>query len=256
MKSNIVSKLNPKFKPVVIIKTDTEPENITGPKTRIGGCSMAYLAKTITERIPTYFSKYNATCAGIATGLGWADEMNDFSIDYQACFLSKGLKSAKNKVEYEKLLESKSDRVKEMFLKGERFYDNYETAYENIKKRPVINNGDYAIFKALEHVKDEKPDSVIFIADGYELQQLIQLDGSHRSEISSVLTPQASACQSIGCHVFSQKENSKPVLGFIDPAARRYLKGIPKEYLSLSMRWDLFMKLGELSYDSLFNIKE
>lgn len=37
MKSNIVSKLNPKFKPVVIIKTDTEPENITGPKTRIGG---------------------------------------------------------------------------------------------------------------------------------------------------------------------------------------------------------------------------
>ena len=91
--------------------------------------------------------------------------------------------------------------------------------------------------------------------NAFDLTLLMQLDGSHRSKNNHVCVPQASACQLIGCFVFEQNESDDPhmVLGPVDLAARGHMKHfIPNDYVLLAMPWKLFLKLEEISEDSLF----
>lgn len=257
MKSNIASQLNGKFKPIVLIRTNNKPENAIGPKSSQGGCSMSFVGQTIAKRKTTYFGRENASCGGIYPGFGWGDGFkNESDKEFQAAFLSCGFDSAKNKDEYKDKIEKKPQTIRKMFQEGERIYADFETAYENISNRPIYDEYDYVVFKGIENLKeDETPDSVIFVLNAFELMLLLQIDGSYRYETNYLIVPQASACQSIGCFVFqqSQCENPHMVLGPVDISARKHLKHyIPKEYVTLAMPWRLFLKLEELSKNSVF----
>uniref|UniRef100_UPI003866AA41 DUF169 domain-containing protein n=1 Tax=Methanobrevibacter sp. TaxID=66852 RepID=UPI003866AA41 len=138
---------------------------------------------------------------------------------------------------------------------GERIYCDFETAKTNIKNRPIYDSEDYVIFKGIENLEDgEIPESVIFTVNPIELTALIQINSSFRTKDSYILTPQAPACQAIGNFVFEQDESDdpKPVLGPIDFAGRSKMKHfIPNDYLTLSMPWKLFLKLEEVSENSV-----
>lgn len=257
MKSNISEQLNSKFKPIVLIKTDEKPQDAIGPKSGRGGCVMSFVAQTIAKRKSTFFGRENATCGGIYPGFGWGDGFkSEDDKEFQATFLSCGVDSAKNPEEYLEILEKRPKRIQKMFSEGERIYVDYETAYENISRRPIYDSEDYVVFKPLEDLKDdETPDSVIFTLNSFELMLMLQLDGSHRSYFNHVGVPQSSACQLIGCFVFEQSESDNPhmVLGPIDLAARNHMKHfISKDYVLLAMPWKLFLKLEEISKNSLF----
>lgn len=143
-----------------------------------------------------------------------------------------------------------------MFSEGERIYKDFETAYENISSRPIYDTEDYVVFKPLEDLENgEIPNSVIFTVDAFELMLLLQLDGSHRSKSNYVCVPQSSACQSIGCFVFEQEEQDDPhmVLEPVDLSVRSHMKHfIPNDYVTLAMPWKLFLKLEEISKNSIF----
>ncbi len=143
----------------------------------------------------------------------------------------------------------------DMFRYGERIYTDFETAKECIKNRPVYDEGQYVIFKGLENLKEgEIPESVIFTVNPIELTALIQINSSFRLEDNYILTPQASSCQAIGCFTFREGEsdNPKPVLGSVDFAGRSKMKHfIPNDYLTVSMPWELFLKLEELGENSV-----
>ena len=88
-----------------------------------------------------------------------------------------------------------------------------------------------------------------------EMSAILQLNGSFRSENTHILTPQASACQAIGTITFEQVESDDPVpvLSPLDFAARAHMRRlIPDDYMNLSMPWKLFLKLEELSKNSVF----
>ena len=235
MKSSIANYLNGKFDPIVLIKTNEKPDDIKGPKEGRGGCVMSFVAQCIAKRKAFVFEDAK---------------------EFQATFLSKGADSAKNREEYLKKLESRPKNVREMFAEGERIYEDFETAYGHISSRPIYDSEDYVVFKPLEELEEgEIPDSVIFTVNAFELMLLLQLDGSHRVESNYVCVPQSSACQLIGCFTFEQDESEDPhlLLGPVDLAARNHMKHfIPNDYVTLSMPWKLFMKLEELSEDSLF----
>ena len=204
----------------------------------------------------TCFGRENVTCGGINVGFGWGSGMaNEDAIDFQATFLSCGLDSAPDRKSYEKRLSQMKRNTSEMFLHGERIYADFETAKHGIKNRPVYDEGQYVIFKALENLEEsETPKSVIFIVNPMELTALIQINTSFRRSGACLLTPQASACQAIGCFTFQQDESNdpKPILGPIDFAGRSKMKHfIPNEYMTLSMPWKLFLKLEELSENSV-----
>lgn len=256
MQSLIAKELDMKFPPIVLLKTDTKPEDAIGPKTEKGGCVMSFVAQTIAKRKTTYFGREHITCGGISVGFGWGSGMaNEDAIDFQATFLSLGVDSAPNREEYEKRLENMAKPTSEMFRHGERIYCDFDTAKAGIKSRPVYDEGEYVIFKGLENLEDgEIPKSVIFTVNPIELTALIQINSSFRDNNASILTPQASACQAIGNFTFreSESDDPKPVLGPIDFAGRSKMKHfIPNDYLTVSMPWELFLKLEEVGKNSV-----
>ncbi len=257
MESNIAKELNGRFDPIVLIRTDEKPDDALSPKAGRGGCVMAFVAQTIANRKITAFGRENGTCGGIWPGFGWGDGFKDESdIDFQATFLSLGIESAKDKEKFLNRLKMMPEPTQKMFMAGERIFTDYETAYENIKNRPISDEGEYVVFKPIENLEDgEIPDSVIFTLNPMEMSAVLQLNSSFRVESAHVLTPQASACQAIGTFTFSQKglEDSVPVLSPIDFAARAHMRRlIPDDYMNLSMTWDLYLKLDELSKNSVF----
>ena len=256
MQSLIAKELDMKFPPIVLLKTDTKPEDAIGPKTGKGGCVMSFVAQTIAKRKTTYFGREHITCGGISVGFGWGSGMaNEDAIDFQATFLSLGVDSAPNREEYEKRLENMAKPTSEMFRHGERIYCDFDTAKAGIKSRPVYDEGEYVIFKGLENLEDgEIPKSVIFTVNPIELTALIQINSSFRDNNASIWTPQASACQAIGNFTFreSESDDPKPVLGPIDFAGRSKMKHfIPNDYLTVSMPWELFLKLEEVGKNSV-----
>lgn len=255
MESKISKELEMKFPPIVLLKSDNKPENAIGPKNG-GGCAMSFVAQTIAKRKTTYFGRENITCGGISVGFGWGSGLpNEDAIDFQAAFLSCGIDSAPNKEEYQKKLEDMVKPTREMFTHGERIYKDFETAKKCINNRPIYDEGQYVIFKGLENLEDnEIPESVIFTANPIELTVLMQINSSFRLNGNYILTPQASSCQAIGCFTFKQSESDdpKPVLSPIDFAGRNKMKHfIPNDYLTLSMPWELFLKLEKLSENSV-----
>lgn len=256
MQSKISEILEMQFPPIVLLKSDTKPKDAIGPKGEKGGCVMSFVAQTIAKRNTTYFGREHITCGGISVGFGWGSGMaNEAAIDFQATFLSLGVDSAPNREEYEQRLEHMPKPSSEMFRHGERIYCDFETAKNGIKSRPVYDEGQYVIFKGIENLEDgEIPKSVIFTVNPIELTVLTQINSSFRDNNACILTPQASACQAIGNFTFREAESDdpKPVLGPIDFAGRSKMKHfIPNDYMNLAMPWELFLKLEELSENSV-----
>ena len=254
MQSNIAQKLEMKFPPVALLKSNDKPEDYIGPKK--GGCVMSFIAQTIAKRTTSCFSKDTATCGGLPVAFGWGSGFkNEGMMDFQATFLSCGLDSAPDRESYQEKISEMPKHSQQMFLEGERIFTDFDTAKECIKNRPVYEDNRYVIFKGIENLEDgEIPESVIFTVNPIELTALLQINSSFRVNDNYILTPQASACQAIGCFVFRENEsdNPKPVLGPIDFAGRRKMKHfIPDDYMTLAMPWKLFLKLEELSYKSV-----
>ena len=258
MQSNISQKLEMRFPPIVLIKTDAKPENAIGPKDGRGGCVMSFIAQTIAKRKVSCFGRENISCGGVASGFGWGSGLADEdAVNFQASFLSCGVDSAPDREEYLTRLSRLAKPTQEMFMHGERIFSDFETAKRNINNRPIYDSEDYVVFKGLEDLSDEEiPDSVIFTLNPIELTALIQINSSFRDNDACILTPQAAGCQAIGNFVFREAESDdpKPILGPIDFAGRSKMKHfIPNEYMLLSMPWKLFLKLEEVSENSVLD---
>lgn len=254
---NIVKELNGQFDPIVLIRTDEKPTDALMPKAGRGGCVMSFVAQTIAKRKITAFGRENITCGGVSAGFGWGTGFKtDADREFQATFLSLGLESAKDKGAFLERLNYLPKPTQEMFMKGERIFCDFETAYENISNRPLYDEGEYVVFKPIELLEEgEFPDVAVFTLNAMEMSAILQLNGSFRSENTHILTPQASACQAIGTITFEQVESDDPVpvLSPLDFAARAHMRRlIPDDYMNLSMPWKLFLKLEELSKNSVF----
>ena len=162
MEFNIVKELNGQFDPIVLIKTDEKPEDALAPKAGRGSCVMSLVGQTIAKRKVTAFGRENITCGGVSAGFGWGTGFKtDEDRAFQATFLSLGTESAKDKEAFLHRLSFMPKPTQEMFKKGERIFSDFDTAYENIKNRPLYDEGEYVVFKPIELLEEgEVPDSV------------------------------------------------------------------------------------------------
>lgn len=192
MEFNIVKELNGDFDPIVMIKTDEKPDDALAPKAGRGACVMSFVAQTIAKRKTTAFGRENITCGGVSAGFGWGTGFKtDKDREFQATFLSLGLESAKDEEYFLNRLEKMPEPTQKMFKKGERIFSDFDTAYENIKNRPLYDEGQYVVFKPIELLEDgEIPDSVVFTLNTMELSAILQLNGSFRSQSAHIMTSQ------------------------------------------------------------------
>ena len=140
---NIVKELNGQFGPIVLIRTNEKPDDALAPKAGRGGCVMSLVAQTIAKRKITAFGRENITCGGVSAGFGWGTGFKtDEDREFQATFLSLGLESARDKDAFLERLSYLPKPTQEMFMKGERIFCDFDTAYEKIKNRPLYDEGE------------------------------------------------------------------------------------------------------------------
>ncbi|MCY6370927.1 DUF169 domain-containing protein [Clostridium ganghwense] len=260
MKSIIVEALKPNFETVAILRSNEKPEGAIQPLPGKYTCIMPFFAQVAAKGKTAVFDRETYGCSGAKAGLGfgsaYGEEMGGY--DTFSAFFSKGLDSAKDKEKYKEIAENTNAHLRRKLLKGERYQTSREKAYKWMTKDlPVYNFTEkYVILKPLKDVTaDETPHSIIFAVNPIQLTALITLAGSIREGINDTITPQGAACQMIGAYVFHESESSNPraVLGMLDLAARKHVRGIlPDDILTYAVPWKLFLALEEEAKEGVF----
>ena len=261
MKSIIVEKLKPKFETVVLIRSNNKPDSaIQGVKGKYF-CIMTMFAKAVTTGKTIVFDRETYGCPGASAGLGFGNAYGNKAYGgYEtfAAFFSKGLSDADNKDRYKAIAEKMPPHERRKFIEGERFHCSKEKAYKWITEElPIYDFPEkYRIIKPLRMLTEpEIPESVIFTVNPVQLTALITLTGAITKGINETVTPQGGGCQMIGSYVFKESwsDNPKAVLGMLDLAARKNTeKLLPKDVLTYSVPWKLFLKLEQEADKGVF----
>ncbi|MCY6484624.1 DUF169 domain-containing protein [Clostridium aestuarii] len=260
MKSLIIESLKPHLEPMVLLRSNQKPEGALQPLPDKYVCIMSFYAQVAAKGKTAVFDRETYGCSGARAGLGfgsaYGDEMGGY--DTFAAFFSKGLKEAKDKEKYKEIANKVNPHVRRKLIKGERFHTSRKKAYKWLTKDlPIYDFPEkYVILKPLKDLKEnEIPQSVIFNVNPLQLTALMTLAGSIREGINDTVTPQGAACQMIGAYVFHEAESDNPraVLGMIDLAARKNIKGIlPNDTLTYAVPWKLFLDLEEEAKEGIF----
>ena len=261
MKSIVVEKLKPKFETVLLLQSNSKPIDAMQAAKGKYFCIMTMFAKAVTTGKTIVFDRETYGCAGARAGLGFGSDYGNKAFggyDAFAAFFSKGLAVADDKEYYKAITEKMLPSQRRKRIKGERFHSSKEKAYKWITKElPIYNFPEqYRIIKPLSKITDEEiPESVIFTVNPIQLTALITLVGSFTEGINVTITPQGAACQMIGAYVFKEarSENPKAVLGMLDLAARKNVQRLlPKDVLTYSVPWKLFIHMEQEAADGLF----
>ena len=146
--------------------------------------------------------------------------------------------------------ESVHGREPERFLKSPKIAKEFVESYTPKEKRRNT-----IIFKPLElFLKSEKPELVIFFANADQLSALVYLITFGAPMEERIVTQFASACMSIFTVPlkYANEGRKKAVWGLHDVSVR---KSLPKDLMSLSMPYNLFMEVYNNISDS-FIMKE
>jgi hypothetical protein len=137
----------------------------------------------------------------------------------------------------------------------ERFKESPEIVLEMMKESDDIKPlGKYTVFQPLDEVPENiKPDILTFFVPPDKLSALVFLVGFPTADRYVIKTPFASGCGSILVEPMKLPAD-KPgaILGGFDIAARPY---IPKEILTLSLRYDYAVKLAIKMPETFLNIE-
>ncbi|PXX98928.1 hypothetical protein DF185_16270 [Marinifilum breve] len=261
MESTIVTKLKPELNTLVLLKSNTKPENALQIKTGKYFCIMSLFAQSVIKGKTILFDRNTYGCPGACAGLGFGTAYDKAMGGYEtfATFFSKGLESAEEPEKYRAFAEKMPSGVKQKLIEGERFHCSKQKAYKWISKDlPLFDfPEEYRILKPLKELKDgEVAESVIFTVNPIQLTTLITLTGSIREGVNETITPQGAACQMIGNFVFKEGESNNPkaVLGLLDLAARHTVQNIlPDDVLTYAVPWKLFLALEKEAEDGIFS---
>jgi len=260
MESTILKALNSRFHAVALIRSNEKPEDAIQPLPGKYVCMMSFYAQVAAKGKIAVFDRQTYGCPGARAGLGFGCDYGNKMGGYDtfAAFFSKGLEDAKDKEKYQEIANNANPHVGKKLILGERFHTSREKAYNWITKElPIYDFPEkYVILKPLKDVKeDEVPQSIIFNVNPIQLTALMTLAGSIREGINDTVTPQGAACQMIGAYVFKEAESENPrgVLGMIDLAARKNIRGvIPDDILTYAVPWKLFIQLEEEAKEGIF----
>ncbi len=135
--------------------------------------------------------------------------------------------------------------------KPERFLKNPKIAKEFVENYiPKEKRNNAIIFKPLELFSgSEEPELVIFFANADQLSALVYLITFGAPMEERIVTQFASACMSMFTVPlkYADEGKKKAVWGFHDVSAR---KSLPKDLMSLTMTYNLFMEVYDNIVDS------
>jgi hypothetical protein len=213
---------------------------------------MAAFAAVAEKGRPAVFDKDSYGCWGGGVGLGFGLCYEKFpgGVDCFNGFLSDGnSKTEKGVAVAEACAPWMTGTMREDFLHGERYRKtpaNVQGFVDRLPTREVPSK--YVVFKRLSQTEvGEKIASIVFVANADQMSALVVLANYDRSDSEGAVIPHAAGCQSIGILTYAQGDSDQPkaVVGLNDPSARKIVRKLGKEMVTVSVPLKLFQRMEE-----------
>ena len=251
MKSRIAEALALKYEPVAILLTDGKPDNAIQFKEGKFGCVMAMLAAAVRGR-QAVFDRKTFGCPGGGVGLGFGNRYKDFPAGEEGfChFLSAGNRQWEPGMQVAEMVKPfVREELYDDLVEGERYMKTPELVRKWLEHLPMTDVPfDYVVFKPLSQVDpdQEKPATVVFLADTDQLSALVVLANYEREFNDSVIIPWAAGCQTIGIYPFNEASRERPraVVGLTDISARVQIKRqLKDDFMSFAVPLAMFQEM-------------
>lgn len=209
--------------PVAIYHSTSCPEDALCFKEGVWGCVVAML-NAASKGKTAAFSKSNVMCKGGLSGLG----LKPFETGFIEYFLSVGTKEKS----------------------GEHYKKTPQLALDYISNLPKYSSDDYVIFKPLNTLNNELPQSVVFLVNADQLSGLVTLANYDKSNQDNVKILFGSGCAQAVLNgiVANSQGNDSCFIGLTDPSAR---KCIDKNIMSFTIPYNRFLEM-ESNVESCF----
>lgn len=260
MESAILQNLRPEFEPVVVIWSNSIPDDAFQFKKGKFGCTLYLFAEASRRGKIAGGSRDSITCTGGRAALGFGSDFDasDELLDFHAALFSKGLKSACNQSAYRSRMDDAPKSWRDMYEYGERRHCNAELSKE------WILNGlprcdipyKYVLFKPLIRTDpDENVRAVIFPVSPVELAGLVTLAGSVMPGTDPIQVPPGPACTSITAFAYAQVDQTetRAVLGMVDVEGREVMgKRFRDDTFTLTLPVQLYHRMEQEADDCVF----
>jgi len=251
MESILARALKLKYQPVAILWTDSLPPNALQFSEGRWGCVMAVFGTVAERGRVAAFSKQTFGCWGGGVGLGFGNAYVGFpgGVSSFCRFLSDGNeKSEAGMAVAQQCASWMRGELREHFLHGEGYKKSPELVDLWIQRSlPIMDvPARYVVFKQLEQVgEDEQPASIVFLADADQMSALVVMANYSRPDSENAIIPHGAGCQSIGIFTYQEGRSSTPraVVGLNDISARRQLKRLGKDLVTVSVPFSLFREM-------------
>ena len=262
MESAIVRNLEPEFEPVVVVWSDTIPDDTVQFKPGKFGCILDLFAEAACSGKITGGSRESIICPGgrAAIGFGIDFDQSEESLDHYTAILSKGLQVVGNKITYRAKMESVRRSWRSLYEYGERRHCTAELARDWLAHGlPRFNIAHkFVLFKSLSRTAaDENIQAIIFLVNPLELAGLITLAGSVLPGTDPVQVPPGADCNRIASFVYAQAEQPVPraILGMLDVDGRKVMqRRFHKNTISLALPMPLFLRMEQEADNCVFQI--
>jgi len=251
MESLLAGALKLKYQPVAILWTDHLPENALQFGEGRWGCVMAVFGTVAERGRVAAFSKETFGCWGGGVGLGFGNAYIGFpgGVSSFCRFLSDGNeKSQAGKAVADQCASWMRGELREHFLHGERYRKTPELVKHWVHSSlPIMDvPARYVVFKQLQQVGNgEKPAAIVFLADSDQMSALVVMANYGRPDSENAIIPHAAGCQSIGIFTYREGRSPNPraVVGLNDISARRQLRRLGKDLVTVSVPFALYQEM-------------
>lgn len=242
MECTITTALKLAYSPVAILFSDEKPEGAMQFEKGRWGCVMAAFGAAAEKGRTCVFDRESYGCQGGGVGLGFGNVYHTFlgGIEGFYGFLSSGnMDSEKGRATCEQAKQFLRGSMLEHFMHGEAYRKTPELVKKFVQTLPIMEVPTrYVVFKPLAQVTaDEKPESIVFLANPDQLSALLVLAHYNREDDDVAIIPHAAGCQSIGIYTYREGTKAKPraVVGLNDLSARKTLRRLGKDLLTFSV---------------------
>jgi uncharacterized protein (DUF169 family) len=250
MESQLADALNLKYPPVAVLWSNDMPADALQFVPGRWGCVMASFGVTAERGRPAVFDQETYGCWGGGVGLGFGNCYEQFpgGVDCFCRFLSTGNDiSEKGRAVAEQCGGWMRGSLLEAFTHGERYRNAPATVDQWLKVLPMMNiPTKYVVFKRLDRVgAGERPVVIVYLANADQMSALVVMANYTHGGSENAIIPHAAGCQTIGIFAYREAESGNPraVVGLNDLSARKVLRRLGKDLVTVALPFTLFQEM-------------
>lgn len=250
MESKLASALRLQYLPVGVLWSDEKPAEAVQFVPGRWGCVMASFGLTAERGRPAAFDRDTWGCWGGGVGLGFGNCYERFpgGLDGFCGFLSTGNGATEHgRAVADACAAWMRGPLREAFLHGERYRDAPGTVARWVADLPLRHVPTrYVVFQRLDRLgPGERPAVIVCLANADQMAALVVMANYARGGSENAIIPHAAGCQSIGIFAYREAASDRPraVVGLTDPSARKVLRKLGKDLVTVALPLALFEEM-------------